>query len=93
MVHALTKGYGVAALSHFVVAPELRAGSLVVLPVTGWNVSTMISLLRVRDALLTPAADQFQAWFESVLANYRAIPPSPLPNDAFGQEYALFRAS
>jgi hypothetical protein len=53
----------------------------------------MISLLRVRDALLTPAADQFQAWFESVLANYRAIPPSPLPNDAFGQEYALFRAS
>jgi len=61
VVHALTRGYGIAALSHFVVAAELRSGSLAVVPVTGWNVSSMISVLRVRDALLTPAADQFQA--------------------------------
>ena len=61
VVRALTRGYGIAAVSHFVVSAELRAGSLIVVPVSGWNVSTMISLLRVRDALLTPAADQFQA--------------------------------
>jgi DNA-binding transcriptional LysR family regulator len=60
VVDALTRGYGIAALSHFVVAAELRAGSLSVVPVSGWNVSSMISVLRVRDALLTPAADQFQ---------------------------------
>jgi LysR family transcriptional regulator, transcriptional activator of the cysJI operon len=60
VVDALTRGYGIAALSHFVVAAELRAGSLTVVPVSGWNVSSMISVLRVRDALLTPAADQFQ---------------------------------
>ena len=60
VVHALTRGYGIAALSHFVVAAELRVGSLTVVPISGWNVSSMISVLRVRDALLTPAADQFQ---------------------------------
>ncbi|HZT88882.1 MAG TPA: LysR family transcriptional regulator [Stellaceae bacterium] len=74
VVHALTKGYGVAALSHFVVAPELRAGSLVVVPVTGWNVSSMISVLRVRDALLTPAADQFQAL---VRKRFGELPSNP----------------
>jgi DNA-binding transcriptional LysR family regulator len=60
VVDALKKGYGIAALSHFVVAAELRAGALTVVPVRGWNVSSMISILRVRDAPLTPAADQFQ---------------------------------
>lgn len=74
VVLALTKGYGIAALSHFVVAAELRAGSLVIVPVTGWNVSTMISLLRVRDALLTPAADQFQAL---VRTRFGELPSDP----------------
>lgn len=60
VVYALKKGYGIAAISCFVVAAELRAGSLAVIPVSGWNVSSMISVLRVRDALLTPSADQFQ---------------------------------
>ena len=60
VVRALTRGYGIAALSHFVVSAELCAGSLAVIPVSGWSVSSTISVLRVRDALLTPAANQFQ---------------------------------
>jgi DNA-binding transcriptional LysR family regulator len=60
VVDALTRSYGIAALSHFVVAAELRVGSLTVVAVNGWDVSSMISVLRVRDALLTPVADQFQ---------------------------------
>ena len=58
---ALKRGYGVAAISRYIVAAELQAGSLRVIPVRGWNVRAVISMLRVRDALLTPSADQFQA--------------------------------
>lgn len=65
VVCALEKGYGVAAVSRYVVSAELRAGSLTVIPVRGWNVRAVVSVLRVRDALLTPAADQFQALVRS----------------------------
>ena len=58
---ALKSGYGVAAISRYVVAGELRAGSLTLIKVRGWNVRSVISVLRVRQALLTPPADQFQA--------------------------------
>ncbi len=61
VLSALKRGYGVAAMSRYVVAAELRAGSLTVIPVRGWNVRSVISVLRIRDALLTPSADQFQA--------------------------------
>jgi len=62
VLSALKRGYGVAAISRFMVEQELRAGSLVVLPVRNWNVSAVISVIRVRDAMLTPAADAFQAF-------------------------------
>jgi hypothetical protein len=39
----------------------LRAGSLTLIKVRGWNVRSVISVLRVRHALLTPPADQFHA--------------------------------
>jgi LysR family transcriptional regulator, transcriptional activator of the cysJI operon len=61
ILSALKKGYGVAAISRYIVAAELQAGSLTVIPVRGWNVRAVISVLRIRDALLTPSADQFQA--------------------------------
>jgi DNA-binding transcriptional LysR family regulator len=61
VLSALKRGYGVAAISRYVVAAELRAGSLTVIPVRGWNLRAVISVLRVRDALLTPSANQFQA--------------------------------
>jgi LysR family transcriptional regulator, transcriptional activator of the cysJI operon len=77
VVHALKKGYGIAAVSRFVVAAELRTGSLIVIPVAGWNVSSMISVLRVRDALLTPSADQFQ---RLVQRHFGEISRSSAPN-------------
>ena len=61
VLSALKRGYGVAAISRYIVAAELQAGSLTVIPVRGWNVRAVVSMLRVRDALLTPSADQFQA--------------------------------
>src|SRR5436190_16913287 len=70
VVCALKNGYGVAALSRFVAAAELNAGSLTVIAVRGWNVRSMISVLRVRDALLTPAADQFQNLVRRRFAEY-----------------------
>lgn len=53
------RGYGVAACSRFAVDEELRAGVLAVIPIRGWKVRNTISIIRVRDAALTPAAQQF----------------------------------
>ena len=61
VLSALKRGYGIAAISRYVAAAELRSGSLTVIPLRGWNARAVISVLRVRDALLTPSADQFQA--------------------------------
>jgi len=61
VVWALKRGYGVAAISRYVVATELRAGLLIVITVRGWNVRAVVSVLRVRETLLTPSAEQFQA--------------------------------
>ena len=67
LVHALKRGYGIAAISRYVVAAELRAGSLAVLQVRGWDVSNIVSVLRVRDAKLTPSADRFQTFVRTRL--------------------------
>jgi len=61
VLSALRRGYGVAAVSRYVVTADLRAGSLSLIAVRGWNVRSTISVLRVRDAVLTPSADRFQA--------------------------------
>ena len=67
VVYALKRGYGVSAISRYVVAAELFDKSLVALPIRGWDVHQTVSLLRVREAVSTPAADQFQTfvrrWF------------------------------
>jgi len=60
VLSALKRGYGVSAISRYVVADALRLRSLVVLPLRDWNVRNVVSMLRVRDATLTPAANQFQ---------------------------------
>lgn len=62
LVHAVKKGYGIAAISHNVIAAELRAGSLTIIRVPGWNVRNTVSLLRVRDARLTPTAERFRTF-------------------------------
>jgi len=76
--HALKKGYGIGAISRYVVAAELRTGSLAVIRVLGWNVRNIVSVLRVRDAKLTPSADRFQAFVRTRLcemARQRSTPP------------------
>ena len=60
VVYALKSGYGICAISRYVVAAELRTKSLAVVPIRGWDVRQTVSLLRVRDAVSTPAANQFQ---------------------------------
>lgn len=68
LVHALKRGYGIAAISRYVVAAELRAGSLGSIKIRGWNVRNTVSVLRVRDAKLTPSADRFQAFVRKHIA-------------------------
>jgi DNA-binding transcriptional LysR family regulator len=68
VLSALKRGYGVAAISRFIVADELRAGTLAVVPVRNWNVRTVVSVIRVRDAILTPLADAFQTFARQRLA-------------------------
>jgi len=68
VVSALKEGYGVAAIGRYVVATELRAGLLTVVPVRGWDVRAAVSALRVREALLSPSAEQFQALVRKRLA-------------------------
>jgi DNA-binding transcriptional LysR family regulator len=71
VVYALKRGYGISAISQYVVAPELRDKSLAVVPIRGWDVYQTVSLLRVREAVSTPAANQFQTfvrrWFEDTV--------------------------
>jgi DNA-binding transcriptional LysR family regulator len=69
VIHALRRGYGIAAISRYVVAAELRAGVLAAIRVRGWNVRNIVSVLRVREARLTPSADLFQAYVRAHLAD------------------------
>ena len=61
VLSALKRGYGVAAISRFIVADELRNGSLAIVAVRNWNMRTVISVIRIRDAIITPLADAFQS--------------------------------
>src|ERR1700730_848906 len=65
------RGYGVAACSRFAVEEELRTGLLAVIPLRGWKVRNTMSIIRVRDAALTPAAQQF---LEALRGHLRKMP-------------------
>jgi DNA-binding transcriptional LysR family regulator len=56
---AVRAGSGIAAFSRLAVTEELQAGTLVVLPVLPRAVRRTFSIIRIRDAALTPAAEQF----------------------------------
>jgi LysR family transcriptional regulator, transcriptional activator of the cysJI operon len=56
---AVKRGDGIAGCSRFAIAEELRTGLLWIIPVPRWSVRKMMSIIRVRDAALTPAAQQF----------------------------------
>ncbi len=68
IVHAVKRGFGIAAISRYVVAEDLPAGSMALIDVPGWNVRNRVSVLRVRDARLTPSAERFQAFVRTFLA-------------------------
>ncbi len=81
VLFALKKGYGITAISRYVVAAELRTGSLTVMQVPGWSVRNIVSVLRVRDAMLTPSADSFQTFVRTRLvemARKRGTPRSSI---------------
>jgi DNA-binding transcriptional LysR family regulator len=56
---AAARGDGVAGCSEFTVATDLRAGSLGVVRLRGWKVRRTISIVRHREAVLTPSAREF----------------------------------
>jgi LysR family transcriptional regulator, transcriptional activator of the cysJI operon len=58
---AVARGHGVAGCSQFTVDGELRTGTLGVVRLRGWKVRRMISIVRHREALLTPSAREFVA--------------------------------
>jgi len=58
---AVARGDGVAGCSEFTVQAELRAGALGVVRLRGWNVRRTISIVRHREAVLTPSAREFVA--------------------------------
>jgi DNA-binding transcriptional LysR family regulator len=56
---AVAEGAGIAAVSRLAINVELRAATLVVLDVAGWQVRRHLSLITARDITLTPAAERF----------------------------------
>lgn len=56
---AVRRGPGIAACSRLSVVEELAAGSLVIIPFVPWKVRRIFSIIRIRDAVLTPAAQLF----------------------------------
>ena len=81
---AVARGDGVAGCSQFTVEGELRAGSLAVLRLPGWNVRRTISIVRHREAALTPSAREFVAmlqarWGRSSPRRRRRVGPPARP--------------
>jgi len=58
---AVARGDGVAGCSRFSVEGELRGGTLALVRLRGWKVRRTISIIRHREAALTPSAREFLA--------------------------------
>lgn len=56
---AVGRGHGIAAFSRLALTEELEAGTLVIIPFVPWKVRRTFSIVRIRDAALTPAAESF----------------------------------
>lgn len=68
VMHALKRGYGISAISRYVVAQELRRGTLATFRIRGWDVRNVVSVLRVRDASLAPFTSLFETYVRTHLA-------------------------
>jgi DNA-binding transcriptional LysR family regulator len=71
---AVREGHGIAAFSRHAVQEELASGALVEIPFGTWRVRRMFSLIRIRDASLTPAAQEFA---NALRIHCRALAPAP----------------
>jgi DNA-binding transcriptional LysR family regulator len=56
---AVARGHGIAALNRYAVAGELEAGTLAIIRFASWKVRRIYSIVRIRDAELTPTAQLF----------------------------------
>jgi DNA-binding transcriptional LysR family regulator len=74
---AVRRGYGIAAISRLAMEEELRAGTLVAIPFMPWKVRRMISILRIRDAVLTPPAHQLLLMLRARWGGTSSRPSSP----------------
>jgi DNA-binding transcriptional LysR family regulator len=82
---AVARGHGVAGCSRFTIESELHAGTLAIVRLPGWKVRRTISIVRHREAVLTPSAREFVAmlharWGDSAPGRRRAGGPrKPAP--------------
>jgi len=56
---AVRRGHGIAACSRLSITEELKTRTLVPLPFAPWKVRRLFSIVRIRDAMPTPAAAMF----------------------------------
>ena len=75
---AVRRGHGIAALSRIAMAEELEAETLVIIPFVPWKVRRTISIIRIRDAALTPPAHQFLLMLRARWGDTFSWPGSPV---------------
>jgi DNA-binding transcriptional LysR family regulator len=71
---AVRRGHGIAAFSRLALAEELAAGTLVIIPFVPWKVRRTFSIVRIRDASLTPPAEQFLKALRSRCSQFLSSP-------------------
>ncbi|MGH2473447.1 MAG: LysR substrate-binding domain-containing protein [Candidatus Limnocylindria bacterium] len=71
----VAKGGGVTGISLYAVIPELAAGTLAIVKVSGWRVRRHFSLVHARDIPLSPPAERFRSMLVSELRNLASAAP------------------
>jgi DNA-binding transcriptional LysR family regulator len=69
------RGHGIAAFSRLAVIEELATGTLVIIPFVPWTVRRTFSIIRIRDATLTPSAQQFVSMLRERWGHVFSWPP------------------
>jgi DNA-binding transcriptional LysR family regulator len=72
------RGHGIAAFSRLALTEELETGTLVVIPFVPWTVRRTFSIVRIRDAALTPPAQQFLSMLRERWGHVFSWPSPPV---------------
>ena len=75
---AVRRGHGIAACSRISVAEELETRTLAVIPFVPWKVRRTFSIVRIRDAALTPAAHEFLLMLRARWGHTFSWPSAPV---------------